>query len=255
MRWCRGLFWLCAHALTGRRVACLSSRCGPQFPRARHRARKHAVAGDAVMPTCFLPLQSANASNGGGAAPTPGGAATDADSDARCGWCFFRPRLLQRFRTAKWVLFWLCWGGAVQGILFQLFLLKLTTLVAVLLSPKYLLHQFSRSVLLSQHISVSYLSNASRQSGYILFQIFVNRTFVSIVRPFLSYLLKQRFPLWNQLPRKRDKLKADNRFQWIPITLFLLEKLKYKLPNFEPRNKRKVKTFQLLAAANWYDIF
>ncbi|XP_069678542.1 solute carrier organic anion transporter family member 4A1 isoform X2 [Periplaneta americana] len=40
----------------------------------------------------------------------------DADSEARCGWCFFRPRFLQRYRTAKWVLFWLCWAGAVQGM-------------------------------------------------------------------------------------------------------------------------------------------
>ncbi|KAJ9593379.1 hypothetical protein L9F63_015083, partial [Diploptera punctata] len=38
----------------------------------------------------------------------------DEDWEARCGWCFFRPRILQRFRTAKWVLFWLCWAGAVQ---------------------------------------------------------------------------------------------------------------------------------------------
>ncbi|PNF24215.1 Solute carrier organic anion transporter family member 4A1 [Cryptotermes secundus] len=40
----------------------------------------------------------------------------DEDSEARCGWCFFRPLFLQRFRTAKWVLFWLCWAGAVQGM-------------------------------------------------------------------------------------------------------------------------------------------
>ncbi|XP_021915688.1 solute carrier organic anion transporter family member 4A1 isoform X3 [Zootermopsis nevadensis] len=38
------------------------------------------------------------------------------DSEAKCGWCFFRPLFLQRYRTAKWVLFWLCWAGAVQGM-------------------------------------------------------------------------------------------------------------------------------------------
>ncbi|XP_068085065.1 solute carrier organic anion transporter family member 4A1 [Anabrus simplex] len=38
------------------------------------------------------------------------------ESDARCGWCFLRPDFLQRFRTAKWVLFWLCWAGALQGM-------------------------------------------------------------------------------------------------------------------------------------------
>jgi hypothetical protein len=32
-----------------------------------------------------------------------------------CGWFWFRPVYLQRFRTAKWALFWLCWAGAMQG--------------------------------------------------------------------------------------------------------------------------------------------
>ena len=35
----------------------------------------------------------------------------------RCGWIWFRPGYLQRFRTAKWALFWLCWAGAMQGTL------------------------------------------------------------------------------------------------------------------------------------------
>ncbi|XP_013188543.2 solute carrier organic anion transporter family member 4A1 [Amyelois transitella] len=34
----------------------------------------------------------------------------------RCGWGVFRPAFLQRFRTAKWALFWLCWAGAIQGM-------------------------------------------------------------------------------------------------------------------------------------------
>ncbi|XP_011349076.1 solute carrier organic anion transporter family member 4A1 isoform X1 [Ooceraea biroi] len=33
-----------------------------------------------------------------------------------CGWFWFRPVYLQRFRTAKWALFWLCWAGAMQGM-------------------------------------------------------------------------------------------------------------------------------------------
>lgn len=33
----------------------------------------------------------------------------------KCGWFWFRPLYLQRFRTAKWALFWLCWAGAMQG--------------------------------------------------------------------------------------------------------------------------------------------
>ncbi|XP_076662567.1 organic anion transporting polypeptide 26F isoform X1 [Halictus rubicundus] len=34
----------------------------------------------------------------------------------KCGWFWFRPLHLQRFRTAKWALFWLCWTGAIQGM-------------------------------------------------------------------------------------------------------------------------------------------
>ncbi|KAJ0182819.1 hypothetical protein K1T71_002188 [Dendrolimus kikuchii] len=44
---------------------------------------------------------------------------TDSPSEARnlkCGWGMFRPHWLQRFRTAKWALFWLCWAGAIQGM-------------------------------------------------------------------------------------------------------------------------------------------
>ncbi|XP_031786219.1 solute carrier organic anion transporter family member 4A1 isoform X3 [Nasonia vitripennis] len=34
----------------------------------------------------------------------------------KCGWFWFRPTYLQKFRTAKWALFWLCWAGAMQGM-------------------------------------------------------------------------------------------------------------------------------------------
>lgn len=33
----------------------------------------------------------------------------------RCGWFCLTPDRLQNFRTPKWVLFWLCWAGALQG--------------------------------------------------------------------------------------------------------------------------------------------
>ncbi|KPJ00330.1 Solute carrier organic anion transporter family member 4A1 [Papilio xuthus] len=36
--------------------------------------------------------------------------------ELRCGWGAVRPAWLQRFRTAKWALFWLCWAGAIQGM-------------------------------------------------------------------------------------------------------------------------------------------
>jgi hypothetical protein len=72
------------------------------------------------MPTCFLPLQTSGHDLGtvAGGCDSPVDkqrSAVEEDSEARCGWCFFRPLFLQRFRTAKWVLFWLCWAGAVQG--------------------------------------------------------------------------------------------------------------------------------------------
>lgn len=38
----------------------------------------------------------------------------------KCGWFWFRPIYLQKFRTAKWALFWLCWAGAMQGMYYSL---------------------------------------------------------------------------------------------------------------------------------------
>ncbi|XP_064548833.1 solute carrier organic anion transporter family member 4A1 isoform X2 [Drosophila montana] len=51
------------------------------------------------------------------------GSATGSGTDAaaleeqRFGWLRFQPQWLQRFCTAKWALFWLCWGGALQGLI------------------------------------------------------------------------------------------------------------------------------------------
>uniref|UniRef100_A0A1B0CUF1 Uncharacterized protein n=1 Tax=Lutzomyia longipalpis TaxID=7200 RepID=A0A1B0CUF1_LUTLO len=33
-----------------------------------------------------------------------------------CGWFTFRPKCIQTFLSPKWALFWLCWAGAVQGL-------------------------------------------------------------------------------------------------------------------------------------------
>lgn len=38
------------------------------------------------------------------------------DESGECGWLCFRPKVLQKTRTAKWVLFWLCWAAAAQGM-------------------------------------------------------------------------------------------------------------------------------------------
>jgi len=37
------------------------------------------------------------------------------DDGGPCGWWTLRPTFLQKFRTPKWALFWLCWAGALQG--------------------------------------------------------------------------------------------------------------------------------------------
>ncbi|EDW77984.2 uncharacterized protein Dwil_GK24772 [Drosophila willistoni] len=37
--------------------------------------------------------------------------------DQRFGWFNFSPQWLQCFCSAKWALFWLCWGGALQGLI------------------------------------------------------------------------------------------------------------------------------------------
>ncbi|XP_055641042.1 solute carrier organic anion transporter family member 4A1 [Toxorhynchites rutilus septentrionalis] len=42
--------------------------------------------------------------------------AMDQNSVHNCGWFSLRPRWIQRFMTPKWALFWLCWAGAVQGL-------------------------------------------------------------------------------------------------------------------------------------------
>ncbi|XP_071114005.1 solute carrier organic anion transporter family member 4A1-like [Haliotis cracherodii] len=38
------------------------------------------------------------------------------DDGGSCGWGPFKPGCCQRFRNPKWVLFWLCWAGAIQGM-------------------------------------------------------------------------------------------------------------------------------------------
>lgn len=45
-------------------------------------------------------------------------------NDPQCGIWFFRPNCLQHFRTPKWVLFWLCWASAIQGMSFSFFYKK-----------------------------------------------------------------------------------------------------------------------------------
>ncbi|ALC38472.1 Oatp26F [Drosophila busckii] len=42
---------------------------------------------------------------------------TEALEEQRIGWHRFQPQVLQRFCNAKWALFWLCWGGALQGLI------------------------------------------------------------------------------------------------------------------------------------------
>ncbi|GIY86086.1 solute carrier organic anion transporter family member 4A1 [Caerostris extrusa] len=39
------------------------------------------------------------------------------DMGSPCGWGGLQPSNLQRFRSARWVLFWLCWAGFLQGLI------------------------------------------------------------------------------------------------------------------------------------------
>ncbi|XP_042902250.1 solute carrier organic anion transporter family member 4A1 [Parasteatoda tepidariorum] len=38
-------------------------------------------------------------------------------TDKLCGWANFRPLCLQNCRTPRWFLFWICWAGALQGLI------------------------------------------------------------------------------------------------------------------------------------------
>lgn len=38
----------------------------------------------------------------------------DDEESHRCGWGPFKSSCLQKFRDPKWILFWLCWAGAIQ---------------------------------------------------------------------------------------------------------------------------------------------
>lgn len=41
---------------------------------------------------------------------------SDSDDKPVYGLCGFKVKIFQRFLSAKWALFWLCWAGALQGI-------------------------------------------------------------------------------------------------------------------------------------------
>ncbi|KAK8728947.1 hypothetical protein OTU49_008891 [Cherax quadricarinatus] len=45
-----------------------------------------------------------------------GGGDEEEEKVGDCGWLCLRPQWLQQTRTAKWVLFWLCWAAAAQGM-------------------------------------------------------------------------------------------------------------------------------------------
>lgn len=49
--------------------------------------------------------------------PSANGIFEDLDAGGQCGWLYLRPRILQRFRTPPWVLFFLCWAGFLQGLI------------------------------------------------------------------------------------------------------------------------------------------
>lgn len=63
-----------------------------------------------------------------------------------CGWFWFRPVYLQRFRTAKWALFWLCWAGAMQGTYIYMYIY--ISLSACIYFVRKRRPRFSRNLLL-----------------------------------------------------------------------------------------------------------
>ncbi|XP_069105648.1 solute carrier organic anion transporter family member 4A1-like [Argopecten irradians] len=46
-----------------------------------------------------------------------GTAAEEGDVTPPCGWCSVNPRVCQRFRTPRWLLFCLCWVSFIQGMI------------------------------------------------------------------------------------------------------------------------------------------
>lgn len=54
------------------------------------------------------------------------------------GWFKIQPKFLQRFLSAKWALFWLCWAGAMQGWFFSLFLHCKCVVIITLYGKRYL---------------------------------------------------------------------------------------------------------------------
>ncbi|KAK7087095.1 hypothetical protein SK128_003484 [Halocaridina rubra] len=43
------------------------------------------------------------------------GGEDEEEASGECGWLCLKPRALQKTRTAKWILFWLCWVAAAQA--------------------------------------------------------------------------------------------------------------------------------------------
>lgn len=61
-------------------------------------------------------MNNNNSARSSQSSPVDAAAALEAQQQQqRYGWYRFQPQWLQRFCTAKWALFWLCWGGALQG--------------------------------------------------------------------------------------------------------------------------------------------
>ncbi|KAH8411956.1 hypothetical protein KR222_003624 [Zaprionus bogoriensis] len=70
------------------------------------------------------PKRNGNMNNNNSARSSRVGSAAEQSSEApepleeqRFGWHRCQPQWLQRFCNAKWALFWLCWGGALQGLI------------------------------------------------------------------------------------------------------------------------------------------
>lgn len=75
------------------------------------------------------------------------------DSGSPCGWGPFRPYALQKFRSARWVLFWLCWAGFLQGLIVNGFI----NVVITTIERRYQLRSTDSGLIASGYDIASFL--------------------------------------------------------------------------------------------------
>lgn len=75
------------------------------------------------------------------------------DSGGQCGWLCFKPTCIQRFRSPRWILFWLCWAGALQGLIVNGFV----NVVITTIERRYLLSSTESGLIAGGYDIASFL--------------------------------------------------------------------------------------------------